>query len=106
MKLKEFTEVMSQADLIRILEADKTELFAGYIGNIMSCKNINEVSEREVKKFNLMIDTKHIQYEEKGLLPPIHPQFIPQYEGKDLRMTIYRQFILEEQNEENKKAFA
>lgn len=103
MKLKEFTAVMSQADLIRILEADKTEIFAGYIGNIMSCKDIEEVSEREVKRFDLMIDTNHIQYEEKRLMPPIHPQFIPQYEGKDLRMTIYRQFTLKE---ENKKALA
>lgn len=105
MKLKELTAIMSQADLIRILEADKTEIFAGYIGNITSCKDIEEVSEREVKKFNLMIDTNHIRYEEKGLMPPIHPQFIPQYEGKDLRMTIYRQLTLEEK-EENKKALA
>lgn len=95
MKLKEFTEVMSQADLIRILDADKTEIFAGYIGNLANCKGIEEVQEREVKKFNLMIDTNHKQYIEKGLMPPIHPEYIPQYEGKDLRMTIYRQFLLE-----------
>lgn len=94
MKLKELTKIMSQADLIRILDADKTELFAGYIGNIRCCKNIEEVQEREVKKFNLMFDTKHKQYEEKGLTPPMHPEFIPQYEGKDLRMTIYRQIVL------------
>ncbi|MDD3040534.1 hypothetical protein [Bacteroides sp.] len=95
MKLKELTEIMSQADLIRILEEDNTELFAGYIGNIRSCKNIEEVAEREVKKFHLMIDTNHRQYIEKGLMPPMHQEFIPQYEGKDLRMTIYRQIILE-----------
>lgn len=96
MRLKDFTAVMSQPDLIRVLDADKTELYAGYIGNMENCKGIEEIKEREVKRFNLMIDTNHIRYEEKGLMPPIHPQFIPQYKGKDLRMTIYRQFQLEE----------
>lgn len=94
MKLRELIEIMSQADLIRIVEDEKTELFAGYIGNIRSCKNIEEVEEREVKKFCLMIDTKHKQYIEKGLTPPIHTEFIPQYEGKELRMTIYKQIEL------------
>ncbi len=91
MKLQEVIEIMSSPDLLMVLDAEsKEELYTGYLANFQHNQDKEILQKRDVTRFRLVIDTKHKRYLEKGLMPPIHTEFIPQYEGKDLQMTIYR----------------
>ena len=47
------------------------------------------IKDKEVQRFNFTLDIKHREWKERGLMPPIMPDELPQYEFKDLRTELY-----------------
>lgn len=47
------------------------------------------IKDREVEKFRFHLDIKHKQWKEKGLMSPLMPEELPQYEFSDLRTDMY-----------------
>lgn len=89
MKVKELLDVTSNLTMLRIVQGKK-DLYIGYKGMIhYECKEAPEWMEETVKGFENVLEIRHKQYREKGLMKPLLPEALPQYSFSDLMMTLY-----------------
>ena len=103
MTLQDFANIIQTSNKIRIMQG-KEQLYAGWLGILTMQHNdgINigidakwlELKDREVKHFAAVPEIRHKEWEERGLMPPIEPGELPQYEFSDLRMDLYFTFYL------------
>lgn len=93
MTLADIVGVMSNPDRVRIMKG-KTELYAGYLGNLIYKAEYEALMAEEVTRIKETIDITNKRYKELGLMQPLHPEETPNYSFSDLQLTIYREIIL------------
>lgn len=94
MKLKEFMELLENADMIRIIRKETKEfVYVGYMGIMRYHIGEADVDERDmentVKKFRATPEIRHRKWKEEGLTPPMLPEQSPLYNFNDLRMELF-----------------
>ena len=71
-----------------ILHEDEKEVFTGYASLIPQ-----EIKERlagkEVTGYRCHLDIKHKEWAKRGLMPPIQPDELAQYNFSDLQLSLY-----------------
>ena len=82
----------------------KEQLWVGWLSALLMERNDGihtgipaerlELKDREIKHFTAALEIRHKEWKEKGLMPPIEPDELPQYEFSDLRMDLYYTFYL------------
>lgn len=87
-----------------IYEEKKKELFRGYNFDLKDnllmldgTELYNRIKDRQVKKFEFHLDIHHKQWKEKGLLPPLMPEELSQYQYSDLQEDVYYTVYLEKE---------
>ena len=82
--------LMSNPDTVIVKEGERI-IFAGYLGTLAHhSEEYEAIKNRAVKHIGIRTDISHKQWKERGLLSPLEPEKTPEFEFKDLQMTVYR----------------
>lgn len=99
MTLGEVIGVMSAPDLVQILKGE-AEIYHGYLANFQYTPGYEQYKGLEVVKLTNNLDIKHKRYKELGLMPPLHPEQMPDYKFSDLQLTLYKVIVLKSEESE------
>lgn len=94
MTLEEQTDVLENADMLRVLK-DRKEIYVGYLAlfNPKIGNHKNEVFEKHrnetVKRFRAVPEITHRKWKELNLMQPLQPQETPDFCYKDLQEKLY-----------------
>lgn len=103
--LRDMLELITGPDRVRI-NRGKEILFTGYKGQLIhngKTAVTPEILETEVVLFRAELDITARDWKERGLMPPIEPDKLPEYRFVDMQMQLYyRIFLKGEENEEEK----
>ena len=103
--LRDMLDLITGPDRVRISRGKK-DLYTGYKGLMFHSGKpviLPEFMEAEVVLFRTEVDITARDWKERGLMPPIEPDRLPDYRFTDLQMQLYyRIFLKGEENEEKK----
>lgn len=89
MIVREIMTMLESQDKVRIMQNDK-EVYVGYFANMrMNTEILNQFSDMEVKKFRLIPEIRHKEWEERKLMAPLRPEDTPDFSFSDLQMRLY-----------------
>ena len=88
--VKEMIDHLINSDAIRI-KRDKEVIYTGYKAMLLhdGYESIGLTGEESMQRFSLETDIKHKKWQQLGLMPPIEPDKLPDYEFSDLQLNIY-----------------
>ena len=91
MTLQNIVDLLENPDRLRIIK-DKEDLFVGWRATLVMDKEneiMQQYSETEVKKFRVIPEIRHKQWQQKGLMQPLQPEVLAEYSFSDLQMSLY-----------------
>lgn len=81
-------------DRVQIIDEDYgIDIFTGY-ASLLPEEKRQELADRKVRQYHYTLDIKHKEWKERGLMPPIQPDELPQYAFSDLQVSVYTQIII------------
>lgn len=87
MKLEELLKILINSDRLRVKKDDKDL----YVGNLANLRHNDEgiTGQEEVERFAVVPETRHKQWKNRKLMPPLEPDVLAQYSFADLEMKLY-----------------